>query len=108
MSTFGKKALNHWDYNLTDTKRWNLTPKAHQKALLEKWYPVGMKCHLVHKIGNLPDYTQLWEIVGYTEMIWGWVLSIKKDESEYIYDKHPLLVVQTKEDIRNKKLDKLI
>ena len=117
MSTFGKKALNYWNYNLTDTKRWNATPKDLQMTLLQKWYPVGMKCHMLHKLNGefQADFTISWEVSGYTEMLWGWSLKLRKvddilraDSVNYFYNKHPLLVVQTKEDIRNKKLEKLV
>jgi hypothetical protein len=110
MSTFGKKAFNYWNYNSLDTKRWNGTPKDFQMALLQKWYPIGMKCHSLFKLNGefQTNFTITWEVSGYTEMIYGWVLTIKEDGSEYMHDKHPLLVAQTKEDIRNKKIEKLI
>jgi hypothetical protein len=38
MSTFGKKALIKWDYDL-DIRRYNNTPKEMQLKILEKWYP---------------------------------------------------------------------
>lgn len=45
MSTFGKKALIWWNYYDHDgSMRFNHTPKDMQLKILEKWYPVGMKC----------------------------------------------------------------
>jgi hypothetical protein len=110
MSTFGKKSLSYWNYNLIDTNRWNRTPKEFQKVLLEKWYPIGMKCHMLHKYNGefQTDLTINWEVSGYTEMIYGWVLKLGKVDCRFFYNKHPLLVVQTKEEIRNKKLEKLL
>lgn len=46
MSTFGKKALVWWDYeNHTkeNATRFNHTSLDIQKAILEKWYPIGTR-----------------------------------------------------------------
>lgn len=46
MSTFGKKALVWWDYeNHTkeNATRFNHTSLDTQKAILEKWYPIGTR-----------------------------------------------------------------
>lgn len=46
MSTFGKKALNNWDYTHTkeNMMRFNKTPIELQLQILEKWYPIGTAC----------------------------------------------------------------
>lgn len=46
MSTFGKKALVWWDYDNHSKKnatRFNHTSLDIQRAILEKWYPVGTR-----------------------------------------------------------------
>jgi len=46
MSTFGKKAINRWDYTYSkeNLDRFRKSPVEIQLQILEKWYPIGMVC----------------------------------------------------------------
>lgn len=70
MSTFGNKALKSWDYDFTDTIRFNRTPKDVQMKILEKWYPIGME---VTMIGTSFTYT----ICGYSNRVWGYMIDAR-------------------------------
>lgn len=66
MSTFGNKALVWWDYhNMTsdNAKRYNKTPEDIQLKILQKWYPIGMKCKFLSR--KFSEYTE-YKIVSYT------------------------------------------
>ena len=69
MSTFGKRALNKWDYTHTkeNMMRFNKTPIELQLQILEKWYPIGTKCEK-----------------------WSWLL--KKYEGERVIKSYTLMV----------------
>ena len=41
MSTFGKKALENWDYNASERIRFVKSDTDLQLQILEKWYPIG-------------------------------------------------------------------
>lgn len=53
MSTFGKKALNRWDYYPPNSKdeflRYNNSPKDIQLQILQRWYPIGVKCNKLNR-----------------------------------------------------------
>ncbi len=49
MSTYGKKALEKWDYLERDGGRFNHSNMNVQLAILEKWYPIGMEVHIWNK-----------------------------------------------------------
>ena len=53
MSTYGKKALTHWNYEEKSSQdemyRFNSTPHNIQKEILKKWYPIGFTCEKTSK-----------------------------------------------------------
>lgn len=91
MSTFGKKALIWWDYyvnNKDSSIRYARTPKEMQLKILNKWYPIGMKCLLNWRYGD-------GEIVDYTETIGFWALVMKIDGENHM--SNPLVINPTPE-----------
>ncbi len=120
MSQFGKKAINFWDWNLylknfnkdNDTfKRWNQTPKETQLELLKKWYPIGMKGRCILVGFNRPSDTK-YEITGYIEQMWGYLLHIEYLDSNYGKECHPVKFIPEPEDknriLRDIKLNRLL
>ena len=83
MSTFGKKALNWWDYDdnsKQNVMRFNHTDLETQLEILKKWYPVGSLCREKERINyrtlRAPGWS--WEITGYTRAIGGYyVIDVK-------------------------------
>lgn len=70
-----------------------------------------MKCHKALKDYSTGvfevDYSRTLEILGYQEQLWGWVLKIQAHDL-FIYEKSPMLVVPTLEDIRDRKLTRIL
>lgn len=82
MSTYGKKALNNWDYQYSEesAKRFNSTPPEFQLEILLKWYPIGMTCVKYDRFFKKYDKT-IYEIVGYNTIGVGTIhqLELKKE-----------------------------
>jgi hypothetical protein len=78
MSTFGKKAINNWDYKYSEenAKRFNRTPIELQLEILEKWYPIGMNCIKYNKFFNKYD-KKINEIIGYDKIGVGTIYQLK-------------------------------
>jgi hypothetical protein len=72
MSTFGKKALNSWNYKYSkeNSLRFNHTPMDLQLEILKKWYPIGMECVKFNLYFKNYDHFK-YQIVGYEEIIGG-------------------------------------
>jgi hypothetical protein len=123
MSTYGKRALNKWDYQYSEEniKRYNSTPAEFQLEILKNWYPVGMVCLKYNKFFRKYDNT-LYEIVGYDTIGAGTIhqLKLKKEIRLGTNDKvyyenittHPIQFKPTDEWIkqfnRDKKLNDLL
>jgi hypothetical protein len=72
MSTFGKKALEVWDYDYKDKHRFVASPKNIQLAILEKWYPVGESGYFKNtmteiEISAYAEYTSHYGVVTIDE-----------------------------------------
>lgn len=82
MSTFGKKAINNWNYQYSEeiAKRFNSTSVELQLEILKKWYPIGMICVKYDRFFKKYDKT-LYEIVGYDTIGAGTIhqLKLKKE-----------------------------
>jgi len=72
MSTFGKKALNNWNYKYSkeNALRFNHTPMDLQLEILKKWYPIGMECVEFNLFLKNYDHFKF-QIVGYEKIIGG-------------------------------------
>ena len=119
MSTFGKKALNKWDY--TNTKenmmRFNKTPIELQLQILEKWYPIGTMCHKWNWL--LKRYEAELTIKNYTLMV-GNYYNIETSKDVKLGDRnykmsetyHPLQLYPKENDLkrilREEKLKRLV
>ena len=70
MSTFGKKALNSWNYKYSKetSLRFNHSPMDLQLEILKKWYPIGMECVKFNLYFKNYDHFKF-QIVGYEEII---------------------------------------
>jgi hypothetical protein len=116
MSTFGKKALKWWNYNINGdkltNKRFINTDTDLQLQILEKWYPVGTKVYIWNWL--LKKYNvDIWTIEKY-EMVNGyWSIWIY---SETKYDRYNKTILPTtcqpipeerKKIIRDIKLNKI-
>jgi hypothetical protein len=64
MSTFGKKALEAWDYDSKDKHRFVASPKNIQLAILEKWYPIGENGYIISSMTEI-HITSYAEYTGY-------------------------------------------
>jgi hypothetical protein len=69
MSTFGKKALVYWNYELNDGLRFNKTPLSLQLEILEKWYPIGYRCKFIDPGTGTRDF--IYEIKEYLLKVGG-------------------------------------
>jgi hypothetical protein len=69
MSNFGKKSINCWEYQYTEDKarKFNGTPIEIQLEILNKWYPIGMKCVKYDRFFKKYGDTR-YEIVGYDKI----------------------------------------
>lgn len=70
MSTYGKKALNNWDYTYSkeNALRFNHTSIELQLEILQKWYPIGMKC-VKYNI-YFKRYEDIkFEVIGYEKLV---------------------------------------
>ena len=78
MSTFGKKAINNWNYKYSEesAKRFNSTSVELQLEILLKWYPIGMICVKYDRFFKKYDKT-LYEIVGYDKIGCGSIQQLK-------------------------------
>lgn len=68
MSTFGRKSLIWWDYeNRTKENaiRFYHTKMNIQLEILEKWYPIGSKCHIIRPWKGSEKFNYI--ITGYTK-----------------------------------------
>ena len=72
MSTYGKKALSNWDYTYSkeSSLRFNHTSMNLQLEILQKWYPIGMKC-MKYNIFFKKYEDRKFEVIGYEEIIGG-------------------------------------
>lgn len=118
MSTFGKKALNKWDYTHTkeNMMRFNKTPIELQLQILEKWYPIGTICHKWNWL--LKRYEAELNIKNYTLMV-GDYYNIETSKDVKLGDKnykmsetyHPLQLYPKENDLkrilRDQKLKRL-
>ncbi len=122
MSQFGKKAINYWDWDIylkeiysglekKSSQRWNNTNKEIQLELLKKWYPIGMKGRCILVGSNRPSDTK-YEITGYIEQMWGYLLHIEYLDSNYGKECHPVKFIPEPEDknriLRELRLAKLL
>ena len=95
MSTFGRKALVWWDYednSKQNVMRFNHTDLDIQLKILEKWYPIGLRCREKEKFNyrtpRSPQYT--WEITGYAKSVGGYyVIKVKwvGGENDIMYNR---------------------
>jgi hypothetical protein len=95
MSTFGKKSLVWWNYNINADKltnnRFINTDKDLQLKILEKWYPVGTKVYIWNWLTKKYN-VDIWTIEKY-EMVNGywniWIFSETKYDNYHktIYHK---------------------
>jgi hypothetical protein len=90
MSTFGKKALNNWNYKYSKETalRFNHTPMDLQLEILKKWYPIGMRGKSI--LDGKTTGGNLIEITGYIEYIYGWKLDVDYVDSNYRKDVHTI------------------
>ena len=109
MSTYGKKSLNWWNYEYAsgDLLRYNKTDKDFQLQILEKWYPIGMKCskRSSYAYSFLGDLT----VIRYVETLYNWEVQVL-DTKNYTSQVNPCLLIP-KEDwlkafLREKRLTK--
>ena len=76
MSTYGKKALTHWEYEKdNDIVRFNATPDNIQEEILKKWYPIGFTCEKTSK--GATEYYASFTITKHVKMPYGWRVELK-------------------------------
>jgi hypothetical protein len=76
MSTYGKKALTHWEYEKdNDIVRFNATPHNIQEEILKKWYPIGFTCEKTSKVAT--EYYGSFTITKHVKMPYGWRVELK-------------------------------
>lgn len=82
MSTFGKKALENWDYEYTDKSRFTSSPKNTQLAILKKWYPIGEHGYIKNSLTEIV-------IKGYVEYTGHYGVYVS-DNADFKINAHPL------------------
>jgi len=122
MSTFGKKALVWWNYeDHKDLGRFNNTPSDIQLSILEKWYPIGFRCHArTNYYGKWGVTSSTYTIDSYVETLAGYrvVVRLQMDTPDTPYakvpddKKHPMMLCPT-DDYRqmikrNSKLNRIL
>ena len=98
MSTFGRKALVWWNYDIKSRKefvRFNHTPKDIQLSILEKWYPVGLEVCLYKPLSMPPTTSKTYTIDGYVDTLGGYRISVIYDSVSSTH--HPMNVSPTDE-----------
>jgi hypothetical protein len=93
MSTFGRKSLIWWNYeNRTKENaiRFYHTPMDIQLEILEKWYPIGSKCHVIRPWKGSEKFNYV--ISGYTKHTSYYSIGVDPLESEV--PDHPSLKKQ--------------
>ena len=108
MSTYGKKALSHWNYEGASEKeelaRYNSTPHNLQEEILKKWFPLGMTCE---KTSTGADrYYGRYVVSGYMKYGYGWRLNVTDDQN-YTATLHPGMVRPDAQWRRMKNLEKI-
>jgi hypothetical protein len=84
MSTFGKKALEVWNYDGEEKLRFSSSPKNIQLSILKKWYPIGAKGYIKNSMTSI-------YIDGYSERMSHYAIIIK-DTNDFSMDIHPLSI----------------
>lgn len=121
MSTFGKKAIDNWEYQYSEEKfqRFNRTPIEIQLEILERWYPIGMPCFKYDKFFKKYGNT-LYEVIGYNSIGAGTIAQLELRKHLVIGEKvfkenvtiHPMVFKPSDEWIkqmdRDKKLNDLL
>ena len=83
MSTFGKKALIWWDYDVCkqekpDLTRFDHSPENIQLAILEKYYPIGIKCKLWKTMWGIKEEPIDYTIKSYVKTMVGYRLELDR------------------------------
>lgn len=119
MSTYGKKALSHWDYEGASEKeemaRYNSTPHNLQEEILKKWFPLGMTCEKTS--AGADRYYGSYVVAGYMKYGYGWRLNVTHaliedkvkftDDQNYTTTLHPGTVRPDSQWRRMKNLEKI-
>ncbi len=119
MSTFGKKALVWWDYeDHKDLGRFNNTPKDIQLSILEKWYPIGFRCHVrTNSYGKWGVTSSVYIVNSYVATLGGYRVVIRLEQSDPVIkfpdeNRHPMMIYPTNEYRqmikRNSKLNRIL
>jgi hypothetical protein len=100
MSTFGKKALIWWDYDVCkqekpDLNRFNNSPENIQLSILEKYYPIGMECKVWRNMWNVEESKINYFIRNYEKLQAGYRLRLSTSGIVMSDTYHPMRVCPT-------------
>lgn len=95
MSTFGRKSLIWWDYENRSKEnaiRFYHTPMDIQLEILEKWYPIGSKCHVIRPWKGSEKFNYV--ISGYTKHTSYYSIGVNPSDDDTNWIKDPFLKKQ--------------
>jgi len=117
MSTFGKKYINHWDYNLAfnkeNLKRFNASPKEIKIKILENWYPIGGIFKYLEQNASFDKFFYkegLYKVIDHNGLITGIYFScrlIRLNDENIIYTANPLRLIPDNQWFRDRRISEL-